>query len=445
MTGAPEPGATPSGERSGAPPLSAAAEDAFWRDVLGAQGATSEEIDRAAREGPLELYALERYILDDVPEYDIVHAAATSGLDIEEVRAFWRALGFPDPQPGEATFSPSDLEVLATVIAFIDAQVLDKTVALQMARVIGSSLARIATAQVEAADLAGGGISGTPRSDLTAEQQAIEVERSARLIPMLSGVMQLVWRRHLASAARARIMRGDDERERPVTVGFADLEGFTSLSQQLPEHELAEVVNRFEQIAYDTVARFTGARVVKMIGDEVMFAADDVRTGAELALTLAEAYGADDALGDVRVGLATGSALKLEGDLYGPAVNLASRIVSIAYPGSVVVPAEVVDGLAGDPAYSFLGLRSHHLRHIGRVKLWVLRREEEPPEGEDLEGRTLRRARERRAARRVWIADRMAEQLAGLAAETAGDVTDRAVRRIVEGKPARRDDDESGP
>jgi len=416
-------------------PLSSEQEDEFWRDVLLAQGATHEEIARAAGEGPLELYALERYILDDVPEYDIVHAAARSGLPVDKLRAFWRALGFPDPQPGEATFSPSDLEMLTMVLTYIDAQLLDETVALQMARVIGSSLARIATAQVEAADLSAGGISATPRGELTAEQQALEVQRSAQLIPMLSGVMQSVWRRHLASAARARIMRSDDERERPVTVGFADLEGFTSLSQQLPEHELAEVVNRFEQIAYDTVARFPGARVVKMIGDEVMFATDDVRTGAELALTLAEAYGADDALGDVRVGLATGSALKLEGDLYGPAVNLASRIVSIAYPGSVVVPAEVVDGLADDPAYSFLALRAHHLRHIGRVKLWVLRREAEPPEGEDGEGRTLRRAKWRRAARRAWIADRMAEQLAGFAAETAGDVTDRAVRRIVEGKP----------
>jgi class 3 adenylate cyclase len=270
------------------------------------------------------------------------------------------------------------------------------------------------------------------------------VARAAALIPILSGVIESVWRRHLASAARSRIMRDDEAPQQPVTVGFADLEGFTTLSQQLPEHELAELVNRFEQVAYDIVARFSGARVVKMIGDEVMFSTEDVRVGVELALTLAEAYAAEEALGDVRVGLATGRALKLEGDLYGPAVNLASRIVSIAYPGSLVVSPEVFEALADDPDLKFRSLRSHHLRNIGRVKLWRLARAEAPvaddvevveEEGEEGESRTLRRARERRAARRIWIADRMAEKLADLAAETAGDVTDRAVRRIIEGKP----------
>ena len=59
-----------------------------------------------------------------------------------------------------------------------------------------------------------------------------------------------------ASAARTRIMRDDDAPRSIVTVGFADLEGFTSLSQQLPEHELAELVNRFEQLAYDVIAPF---------------------------------------------------------------------------------------------------------------------------------------------------------------------------------------------
>lgn len=390
-------GAAQSSGGPGSTPLTSEEEDAFWRDVLLAQGATHEEIDRAAAEGPLELYALERYILDDVPEYDITHAAASSGLDVDKLRAFWRALGFPDPQPGEATFSRTDLEMLTMVLDYIDAHLLDETVALQMARVIGSSLARIATAQVEAADLSGGGISATPRGQLTAEQQALEVQRSAQLIPMLSGVMQSVWRRHLASAARARIMRSDDERERPVTVGFADLEGFTSLSQQLPEHELAEVVNRFEQIAYDTVARFPGARVVKMIGDEVMFLHDDVQEGAELALSIAERFGQDPALSDVRVGLAAGGVLERDGDVYGHVVNLANRIVSVAYPGSVVVSQEVHDALEDHGDYYMRSLRSHYLKDIGRVTLWTLRRTAEAPDA------PYRNARERRAARQFLI------------------------------------------
>jgi adenylate cyclase len=432
-------------------------DDAFWVDVLHAQGVSDDEIERARRDGPLELLALERHILGEPLQYDIGTAASAAGLPEAQLRLFWRALGFPDPEPGELVYTQRDLDMLRTVLQFIDDELLDEAIAMQMARVIGSSLARIATAQVEVADLRGGGIAGADTAAMTDVEQAAEVQRAAELIPILSMVIESVWRRHLASAARSRILRDDEAPELPVTVGFADLEGFTSLSQQLPEHELAELVNRFEQIAYDVVGHHPQSRVIKMIGDEVMFASEDLREGAELALALAEAYGADEALGDVRVGLATGRALKLEGDLYGPAVNLASRIVSIAYPGSVVVSPEVREALDGDPDLRFRSLRPHHLRHIGRVRLWRMARPPEPapddgegghedddaPEQEG-ESRTLRRARERRAARRAWIADRMAEKLADIAAETAGDVTDRAVRRIVGGDSGGRADLDEG-
>jgi adenylate cyclase len=432
-----------------------AEEEAFWADVLRAQGVPEGEIARAQREGPLELFAVERYILAEPLLYDVEAAADASGLPADDLRRFWRALGFPDPEPGEKTFTQRDLDMMRTVLRFIDAEVLDEAVAMQMARVIGSSLARVAAAQVEVADLRQGGIAVADVDTMTDAERAQEVQRAAELIPILSGVIESVWRRHLASAARSRILRDDEAPELPVTVGFADLEGFTSLSQQLPEHELAEVVNHFEEIAYDVVARFPHSRVVKMIGDEVMFASDDVHEGAELALALAEAYGADEVLGDVRVGLATGRALKLEGDLYGPAVNLASRLVSIAYPGSVVVSPEVHDALADDPAYRLRALRPHHLRHIGRTRIWRLHRslesaithgepDEEAEEEQEGESRTLRRARERRAVRRAWIAERMAEKLADFAAETAGDVTDRTVRRIIGGSSLDVDDQESG-
>jgi adenylate cyclase len=221
---------------------------------------------------------------------------------------------------------------------------------------------------------------------------------------MLSTVLDSVWRRHLAVAVGRRNARGEDPDAHEIAIGFADLEGFTALSQQLPEDELARVVDRFETIAYDVVSSHAG-RVVKMIGDEVMFSADDVVAGADIALLLAESYAADEALADVRVGLAAGQALELEGDLYGPAVNLASRIVSLAYPGTVVVSQEVVDAVGDDPRFVVRSLRPHHLKHIGRVKLFALRR----ATGES-SSKTLARARDRRDARRAWITERMADR-----------------------------------
>ena len=137
-------------------------------------------------------------------------------------------------------------------------------------------------------------------------------------------------------------------------VGFADLVGFTALSQQVDEHVLAAVVDRFESIAYDTVVKL-GGRVVKMIGDEVMFVVDDVRPAVEIALTLAEAYSRDEELSEVRVGLACGPTLEREADYYGPTVNLASRIVNIAFPGSVVT-SDDVHARAGGRSGVFLAI-----------------------------------------------------------------------------------------
>ncbi|GIU85173.1 MAG: hypothetical protein KatS3mg008_1948 [Acidimicrobiales bacterium] len=166
--------------------------------------------------------------------------------------------------------------------------------------------------------------------------------------------------------------------------------------------------------------------MVKTIGDEVMFSAPEVAQGAEIALQLAEAFADDELLGDVRVGLACGRVLEVEGDLYGPAVNLASRIVSIAYPGTVLVSDAVAEVLQDDPRFLLRPIRPHHLRHIGRVRLWVLRRSDEASDEP-----TLERARARRRRRRELIAERMADRIAERAAETAGEAAERAIRRML--------------
>jgi hypothetical protein len=178
--------------------------------------------------------------------------------------------------------------------------------------------------------------------------------------------------------------------------------GFTAHSQQLTARELAAVVERFEQLAYDVVATH-GGRVVKMIGDEVLFVADEVATAARIALDLSEAHRDDEALLDVRVGLAAGSVLEREGDVFGPVVNLAHRIVTVAFPGSVVVSSEVADALTDDDEVLVRSISSQPLKDIGKVALWTLR----PAASPEHPART-RRARHHLRDRQALVSERRA-------------------------------------
>jgi hypothetical protein len=101
------------------------------------------------------------------------------------------------------------------------------------------------------------------------------------------------------------------------------------------------------------------------------------------------------------VGLASGPVLEREGDLFGPTVNLASRIVSIAYAGSVVVSGDVRDALKDDEDLRWKSLRTRHLKDIGRVQLFTVRRAHDDFEREG----PFERARRRREAIREKVAD----------------------------------------
>jgi adenylate cyclase len=113
-----------------------------------------------------------------------------------------------------------------------------------------------------------------------------------------------------------------------------------------------------------------------------MFAADSAGAAAEIALALVEAYAGSVELPDVRVGLAYGPTLSWEGDLFGPVVNLASRLVGIANPGTVLVADELGGMLEADPAFVLRHLRPVPLKGIGHVRPWVLRRPGGGPPGQ---------------------------------------------------------------
>src|SRR5699024_12680072 len=121
-------------------------------------------------------------------------------------------------------------------------------------------------------------------------------------------------------------------------IGFADLVQFTRLAQDLPGTELADMGGRFEQLSRAVIS-VGGGRVVKTVGDEIMFLADTPEDGAQIAVSLAEAITESPELPPIRVGLAWGSMLSRYGAGVGPILNLAGRMEAVARPGRGLVAA----------------------------------------------------------------------------------------------------------
>ncbi len=135
----------------------------------------------------------------------------------------------------------------------------------------------------------------------------------------------------------------DGFERRQLVVGFVDLVDSTMLGERLGLGELGAALTDFEHISSETVTE-GGGRVVKLIGDEIMYTAVDARAASSIALELTDAFRHHPTIPPVRAGLASGEVMLRDGDVFGPVVNLASRAVKVASPGEVVATAEVAAG-----------------------------------------------------------------------------------------------------
>ena len=341
------------------------------RDLLHGLGCSDEEIDRAVADDVIDLLVVDRILVPSGNRMTQAEVAARTDIPVDVAKRFWRALGFLDVGDTEQAFTDMDIEAVRIFQSMVALGLVDLESAVQMARVIGSSMSRIAEA--EASPGATPILMGTGDSILDADLFA---QRAGASIPAMGQLLEYVWRRHLQAATRRAMLHRArlDEGLRPImAVGFADMVGFTMLSQHLGDEELAAVVARFEELAHDTVVAL-GGRVVKMIGDEVMFVVPTADSAAQIGLSLAEAYAGDDLLSDVRVALAIGPVLAKDGDFYGPVVNLASRLVNVAHPGTVLASDDFRDALAteGVSDIDARALRARTLKDLGRVQMWKL-------------------------------------------------------------------------
>lgn len=324
-----------------------------------------DEIDEAEESGTAELLAIDRLVLPERGRYTLAELARKVDADPEVLKLLWRSLGFVEPPENEPAFTKSDMRVLETMASLADAEVIDPATSLRTARVLGQSMSQIATAIVDAVEI---------EANATAERDGAEsvAMRATELLPFLSQVVDYSFKRHLRAAARRRVDLVMDAESGGQVVGFVDLVRFTELSLELDDADLAVVVGHFDLLVQGLVVK-QGGRVVKMIGDAAMFTVADPVVGAELALEIQAAVTTDPMLKGVRIGLAYGPILTRDGDLYGPVVNLANRLVGIGRAGAINVSQDLRDALAGDRRFSLRSLGTRTLRHIGEVTVYRLR------------------------------------------------------------------------
>jgi adenylate cyclase len=344
------------------------------RRFLRRRGAASAEIDNAARGGYLALLVLDREVLPGERKYSLIELAERGKTDPATARAIWRAIGFPDIPDDLPAFTEADVKTLRAFLeTFRDPWVLGWSldVALQQVRVVSSSMARAADAVTD--DVA--------RSFRAAREAGMSDEELAdRIAPQVDfdAIQELIghlFRLQLRSAFWRRLAGASPGGPGVVEggVGFVDLVGYTALAEELEDEELATLLQRFGELAHDTVVA-SGGRIVKTIGDEVMFVTDTAMTAADIAVALTERTSTDDLLPLTRAGVAAGALVLREGDYFGPVVNLASRLTEIARPGTVLAPAEVGEVLGRDPRFAVRRISTKRIRDIGRVEVCVLAR-----------------------------------------------------------------------
>ena len=269
----------------------------------------------------------------------MLEVAETAGLTVEQVRQLSLTIGLPVDDVDERIYTPGDVSVFKlfseTTTLFPESSLM------QFVRVLGSSLARIADAAVSLflADVE------TPITDAQAGEFALARAQLDAIgaLNLLTDHLETLFRAHMELAVRrntAARLEASSKITVYVAVGFVDLVGFTPLSQHLPVRELHSIVDEFEGAAYDIVTSQRG-RVVKLIGDEVMFVALEPRDACEIALALVDRFTESEAKVTPRGGLAFGEILSRGGDFYGPVVNLASRIADLAVPNEILVTSDL--------------------------------------------------------------------------------------------------------
>jgi adenylate cyclase len=309
-------------------------------EYLTARGATLEAMVEAHRLGSLPGLAGD-LVLGARSAISVEEMAERSGVPVERVERVLLANGL---SVSDDTMLPSGL--VALMASFEQgAAILGDEAILAFSRALGAAATNIAEAAVALfyAELG----PGTEREGTT-ELARAQVAEAATLaftnVPdVLSRLLLVQFDRASRRAAAARGWSepgaGAGAADGPgevVALGFVDLVGSTSWAEGLSLRDQSLALSRFESAAWSSAVR-AGGRVVKMIGDEVFFAAPTADTACRIGLEVCRAAALDPLLPPGRGAVGLGLVTPREGDYFGPLVNQVSRLVKVAPPDGLVV------------------------------------------------------------------------------------------------------------
>jgi class 3 adenylate cyclase len=323
-------------------------------DYLVSLGCTLEEMTAANDRGRLFALAGDRVIIPGRDQFSLADIAERANGTLDLVTKIWRALGFVEQSPGESVACEADVVAVQTMVEM--AGLMGESAALGVCRVVAASLSRVSDAISTAVRLQ------VPALSLELAASEMETARTfgqvATFVPRTGQALDALFRHHL-EAARMNWERTDSvdlagSGGVRLGVGFADLSGFTGLTESLTLPELSNLLTVFEEVA-DDVVRAESGRVVKYIGDAVMYVTTDARSAVRVARGLVAAAQVRGM--QARAGVAVGEVLALEGDYFGPVVNLAARLAAMAAAGEVLVTADVAQRIDGEAATVALGAR----------------------------------------------------------------------------------------
>lgn len=154
-------------------------------------------------------------------------------------------------------------------------------------------------------------------------------------------------------------------RARHATFLFADIAGFTALTEAHGDEDAADLALDFGRRVRAALPP-EGGEVVKAIGDALMVRLDAPVQAVGLGMLIAHDLMADHGQPTVRVGMHSGPASEREGDFFGTTVNLAARIAAAAAGGEVLISEAVRRDADGLPGVRFVSRGAQRLRNVAR-------------------------------------------------------------------------------